>query len=131
MLAYSTVSQLGFMFIGVGVGAYWAGDLPPVDPRLLQGLPLPRRRLGDARHAATRPDIRKMGGLREAHAAAPTGPSWSPPSPPPASCRFSGFWSKDAILGARLFSHNPDWHDGRPRRLRHRRARRRSAPPST
>ena len=25
MLAYSTVSQLGFMFIGVGVGAYWAG----------------------------------------------------------------------------------------------------------
>jgi NADH-quinone oxidoreductase subunit L len=25
VLAYSTVSQLGFMFIGVGVGAYWAG----------------------------------------------------------------------------------------------------------
>ena len=25
MLAYSTVSQLGFMFLGVGVGAYWAG----------------------------------------------------------------------------------------------------------
>jgi NADH-quinone oxidoreductase subunit L len=26
VLAYSTVSQLGFMFIGVGVGAYWAGS---------------------------------------------------------------------------------------------------------
>src|SRR5260221_11723111 len=25
VLAYSTVSQLGFMFIGVGLGAYWAG----------------------------------------------------------------------------------------------------------
>src|SRR5712664_2158935 len=25
VLAYSTVSQLGFMFIGVGVGAFWAG----------------------------------------------------------------------------------------------------------
>ena len=25
VLAYSTVSQLGFMFIGVGTGAYWAG----------------------------------------------------------------------------------------------------------
>jgi NADH-quinone oxidoreductase subunit L len=25
VLAYSTVSQLGFMFIGVGVGVYWAG----------------------------------------------------------------------------------------------------------
>jgi NADH-quinone oxidoreductase subunit L len=25
VLAYSTVSQLGFMFIGVGIGAYWAG----------------------------------------------------------------------------------------------------------
>ena len=26
VLAYSTVSQLGFMFIGVGTGAYWAGS---------------------------------------------------------------------------------------------------------
>jgi NADH-quinone oxidoreductase subunit L len=26
VLAYSTVSQLGYMFIGVGVGAYWAGS---------------------------------------------------------------------------------------------------------
>ncbi len=25
VLAYSTISQLGFMFLGVGVGAYWAG----------------------------------------------------------------------------------------------------------
>src|SRR4030095_12774645 len=25
VLAYSTVSQLGFMFVGVGVGAWWAG----------------------------------------------------------------------------------------------------------
>ena len=50
VLAYSTVSQLGFMFIGVGVGAFTAGHLPPRHARLLQGLPLPRLRLGDSRH---------------------------------------------------------------------------------
>jgi formate hydrogenlyase subunit 3/multisubunit Na+/H+ antiporter MnhD subunit len=29
VLAYSTVSQLGFMFVAAGVGAYGGGDLPP------------------------------------------------------------------------------------------------------
>ena len=32
VLAYSTVSQLGFMFIGVGVGAFWAGGASTWSP---------------------------------------------------------------------------------------------------
>ena len=50
VLAYSTVSQLGFMFLAAGVGAFIGGDLPPRDPRLLQGAALPRLGLGDPRH---------------------------------------------------------------------------------
>ena len=49
VLAYSTVSQLGYMFVAVGVGAYWVGE--PAHPRLLQGLPLPGLGLGDPRDA--------------------------------------------------------------------------------
>ena len=49
VLAYSTVSQLGYMFLGAGAGAFGAGDLPRLHPRVLQGLPLPRRGLGDPR----------------------------------------------------------------------------------
>ena len=44
VLAYSTVSQLGFMFVALGVGAYGVGDLPRLYARVLQGLPVPRRR---------------------------------------------------------------------------------------
>ena len=40
------------------------GALPPHDARLLQGLPLPRLRLGDPRHGR-RAGHAKMGGLRE------------------------------------------------------------------
>ena len=32
VLAYSTVSQLGYMFLGLGVGAYSAGVFSPHDP---------------------------------------------------------------------------------------------------
>ncbi len=51
VLAYSTVSQLGYMFIGVGVGGYAAGGISPDDPRFFQSLSLPRRRQRDSRHA--------------------------------------------------------------------------------
>ena len=49
VLAYSTVSQLGFMFVGVGTANFARRHLPPVHARLLQGRPVPVRRLGDAR----------------------------------------------------------------------------------
>ena len=45
VLAYSTVSQLGYMFLACGVGAYSAAIFHLHDPRLLQGAALPRRRL--------------------------------------------------------------------------------------
>ena len=49
VLAYSTVSQLGYMFVGVGVGRLRGGRLPPGHPRVLQGAPVPRGRLGHPR----------------------------------------------------------------------------------
>ena len=51
VLAYSTVGQLGFMFVALGTGEPSVGDVPPDDARLLQGAPLPRQRLRHPRHA--------------------------------------------------------------------------------
>ena len=51
VLAYSTVSQLGYMVMALGVGAWTAAHVPPLHPRLLQGLPVPRGRLGQPRRA--------------------------------------------------------------------------------
>ena len=45
VLAYSTVSQLGYMVMGLGVGGVDGGRVPHLHPRLLQGAALPRRRL--------------------------------------------------------------------------------------
>ena len=67
VLAYSTVSQLGYMFLACGVGAFGGRRLPPDDARLLQGPALPRLRLGHPRHvrraghaADGRPQVRSM-----------------------------------------------------------------------
>ena len=49
VIAYSTMSQIGYMIMGVSVGAYTAGPLPPDDPRLLQGAAVHGRRLADRR----------------------------------------------------------------------------------
>ena len=53
VLAYSTVSQLGFMFIGDGRRRLRGRRLPPDDARLLQGLPLPRLGQRDPRACTT------------------------------------------------------------------------------
>ena len=50
VLAYSTISQLGYMFVGVGAGALCGRHLPPYDPCFFQRSPLPSRRQRDARH---------------------------------------------------------------------------------
>jgi NADH-quinone oxidoreductase subunit L len=47
VLAYSTVSQLGYMFLALGVGAFTGRHFPRHDARLFQGLPLPRIGIGD------------------------------------------------------------------------------------
>ena len=51
VLAYSTVSQLGYMFLGVGHRGIRAGRLPPGHPRVLQGAAVPRGRQRDPRDA--------------------------------------------------------------------------------
>ena len=107
VLAYSTVSQLGFMFIGVGAGVFWAGIAHLVTHAffkacLFLGAGSVMHGMGDET------DITKMGGLwkRMPHTAltfaiatlAITG-----------ALPLSGFWSKDAILGGALESLNPAW----------------------
>ena len=59
VLAYSTVSQLGYMFLAMGVGRLRRRHLPPLHPRVLQGADVPRLRRRHSRarrragHAAT------------------------------------------------------------------------------
>ncbi len=112
VLAYSTVSQLGFMFIGVGCGAWWAGVLHLVTHAFFKGCLF--LGAGSVMHGmGDETDIRKMGGLARkmphthwtflVATVAATG-----------IIPLSGFWSKDAILGNALFSSNPVWHQVGP-----------------
>ena len=50
VLAYSTVSQLGYMFLAAGVGAYGGGGVPPDDACVLQGTDVPGLGVRDPRH---------------------------------------------------------------------------------
>ena len=49
VLAYSTVSQLGYMFMALRGGCVLRRHLPPDDARLLQGPAVPGRGIGDSR----------------------------------------------------------------------------------
>jgi NADH-quinone oxidoreductase subunit L len=63
VLAYSTVSQLGFMFAAVGVGAYWAGIFHLITHAFFKALLF--LGAGSVMHALHGElDIRKMGNLR-------------------------------------------------------------------
>ncbi len=104
VLAYSTVSQLGFMFIGVGVGAYWAGVFHLMTHAFFKAcLFLASGSVIHGMHHVIHDDdgaqdMRNMGGLR---AVMPrTGWSYKMAciaitAVPPG---FAGFWSKDEIL---------------------------------
>lgn len=98
VLAYSTISQLGYMFMAIGVGAYTAGIFHLVTHAFFKALLFLGS--GSVIHALSgEQDIRHMGGLRKfipttaitffigtlAIAGVPF---------------FSGFFSKDGILGA-------------------------------
>jgi len=64
VLAYSTVSQLGYMFVGVGVGAYAAGIFHLMTHAFFKGLLF--LGAGSVMHAMSGElDMRKMGGLRK------------------------------------------------------------------
>ncbi|HAR95782.1 MAG TPA: NADH-quinone oxidoreductase subunit L [Deltaproteobacteria bacterium] len=96
VLAYSTVSQLGFMFVGVGVGAYAAGIFHLMTHAFFKGLLF--LGAGSVMHAMSGElDMRKMGGLWKkipitwfTFLMACIAIAGIPP--------FSGFFSKDEIL---------------------------------
>ena len=96
VLAYSTVSQLGYMFIGVGVGAYTAGIFHLFTHAFFKGLMF--LAAGSVMHAMQDElDMRKMGGLlRKMRITGVTfwiGALAIAGIPP-----LAGFWSKDEIL---------------------------------
>lgn len=103
VLAYSTVSQLGYMFLGVGIGAYSAAVFHLMTHAFFKALLF--LSAGSVIHALSgEQDIRKMGGLA-------TKIPWTyklfligtvaiagiPP--------LAGFWSKDEIM-AHAFTHH-------------------------
>jgi NADH-quinone oxidoreductase subunit L len=102
VLAYSTVSQLGFMFIGVGVGAFTAGVFHLVTHAFFKACLFLGS--GSVIHAMSgEQDIRKMGGLWKkipitawTFMIATIAIAGFPP--------FAGFFSKDEILGSALSS---------------------------
>ena len=98
VLAYSTVSQLGYMFIAHGVHAYSAGVFHLVTHAFFKALLF--LGAGAVMHAlAGETDMRKMGGLRKVMPI--TGwtfmAGWLAIS---GVVPFAGFFSKDAILAA-------------------------------
>ncbi len=98
VLAYSTVSQLGFMFIGVGVGAFTSGIFHLVTHAFFKACLF--LGAGSVIHAmGGEQDMRKMGGLRKkipttfwTFTVATIAISGFPP--------FAGFFSKDEILAS-------------------------------
>ena len=104
VLAYSTVSQLGYMFLALGVGAYSTGYFHVFTHAFFKALLF--LGAGSVIHALSgEQDIRKMGGLRKklpityiTFLVAALAISGIPP--------FAGFFSKDAILAA-AFERSP------------------------
>jgi NADH-quinone oxidoreductase subunit L len=96
VLAYSTVSQIGYMFIGCGVGAYAAGMFHLVTHAFFKSLLF--LAAGSVIHALSGvQDLRKMGGLRKYLPR--TFPAFLTGAAALSGFPFlSGFFSKDAIL---------------------------------
>lgn len=98
VLAYSTISQLGYMALGVGVGAYSAGLFHLTTHAFFKALLF--LGAGSVIHAmGNEQDMRRMGGLRKAMPVTfvTMGTAWLAIS---GMFPFSGFWSKDEILAA-------------------------------
>ncbi len=104
VLAYSTVSQLGYMFMGLGVMAYSASMFHVITHAFFKALLF--LGAGSVIHAMSdEQDIRHMGGLRKelkityiTFLIATIAISGIPP--------FSGFFSKDEIL-MNVYQHSP------------------------
>ncbi len=119
VLAYSTVSQLGFMFIGVGVGAYWAGVFHLMTHAFFKAcLFLGSGSVIHGMHAVEHDevavqDMRNMGGLRRVMPM--TARTYfiaclaitAAPIP-----FFAGFWSKDEVLWRAFTTENTGFMPG-------------------
>ncbi|HEX5097102.1 MAG TPA: NADH-quinone oxidoreductase subunit L, partial [Acidimicrobiia bacterium] len=98
VLAYSTISQLGYMFLAAGVGAYSAAMFHMITHAFFKALLF--LAAGSVIHGLhDEQDMRRMGGLRK----------WMPVTSGvfivgwlaiAGIFPFAGFWSKDEILGA-------------------------------
>jgi NADH-quinone oxidoreductase subunit L len=100
VIAYSTMSQIGYMFLGAGIGAYGFAIFHLVTHAFFKALLFLAAGVV-IHHLADEQDIRRMGGLRRAlprtHIAFLIGTVALVGLPP-----FAGFWSKDAILASAL-----------------------------
>ncbi len=110
VLAYSTVSQLGYMFLGLGVGAYSGAVFHVITHAFFKALLF--LAAGSVIHAMHHEqDIRKMGGLKSklpiTHLTFLIGCIAIAGVPP-----FSGFFSKDEILAAAYAKHPIYWFLG-------------------
>jgi NADH-quinone oxidoreductase subunit L len=107
VLAYSTISQLGYMFMACGVAAYSAGIFHLMTHAFFKGLLF--LAAGSVIHAVGgEQDMRRMGGLRHhipwtfwTMTAATFAIAGFPP--------FAGFFSKDAILWKAFSSPYGSW----------------------
>jgi NADH-quinone oxidoreductase subunit L len=100
VIAYSTMSQIGYMFLGAGIGAYGFAMFHLVTHAFFKALLFLAAGLIIHRLDGEQ-DIRKMGGLRRSmpytHATFLIGALALVAIP-----IFAGFWSKDAILASAL-----------------------------
>ncbi len=102
VIAYSTMSQIGYMFLGVGLGAYGSGMFHLMTHAFFKALLF--MAAGIVIHALTdEQDIRKMGGLRQlmprVYWAFVIGSLALVGIPP-----FAGFFSKDPIISSAMAS---------------------------
>ena len=102
VIAYSTMSQIGYMFVGAGLGAYSSAMFHLMTHAFFKALLFLAAGVV-IHHLAGEQDIRKMGGLRRAmprtYIAFLIGSLALVGIPP-----LSGFFSKDAILASALAS---------------------------
>jgi NADH-quinone oxidoreductase subunit L len=100
VIAYSTMSQIGYMFVGAGVGAYGFAMFHLVTHAFFKALLFLAAGIV-IHHLSGEQDIRKMGGLRRelpvTHVTFLIGTLALVGIPP-----LAGFWSKDPILAAAL-----------------------------
>ena len=100
VIAYSTMSQVGYMFVGAGIGAYGSAMFHLMTHAFFKALLFLAAGIV-IHHLAGEQDVRRMGGLRESLPVTRVtfliGTLALIGIPP-----LSGFWSKDGIIAAAL-----------------------------